>query len=629
MYKLLATFIIVLTCQLVMAQKEKHWIKQLYTSKESKLQAAIELREIYLDTEPDSILSIGTYLVNEGLNNNHPDYVAYGKLLLSIVYNSRSKTDLALRYLFDAEKYYLRKEDHERLSDVQNQLGITYIYKTDYEAALSWFIKSIKSGEMLGADNESYMGQINLSEVYIRQGKYDLAEAEVFSFLEKVKKQGLEDGERKAYTYLTKIYLAKGDLKLASQYANKTLEYSLRLDSKHGKANAYNNMAIVYFELGEPDLALEHFYKALKIREELRTPKGISESYYNLGDWHFYMENLPEALKFYQTSLEIATKAELIVEQSDAYERLAQTYELLGDWKKTAEFQKKYIQSIKKVHNQNKNKEMDFQRVAYELDRLEQLTLQKRREDHILKQVEDEQGKGKIVVMSFSFALILLVVWQFISSTRFKKAKKEVLEKQLKRTQTDKMKLQTLQSRWDRLNHFSQSILTQQRFIVPFQLWGNMFVLPLGEGKYFLLELHVTKLEAKLFFDYLRPLQAKELSEEMLFDLLKKQSFIPFNQLPFAIYNGFNKEIRGYQMLALHGDGSIQPLLDDFSEISDRFILISSTLKKELESIGKWDEFLNQFISLNIISDSMARVSFGEKWSAYLDENQLGTCWIS
>lgn len=631
MYRLLATVVILLTSHSLLAQsnQEKQWLHQLYHSKESKIQAAIELREVYLDTEPDSILSIGQYLVNEGLNNNQPDFVAYGKLLLAIVYNARSKTDLALRYLRDAERYYAKQEDYERLSDVQNQMGIVYIYKTDYDSALSWFIKSIKSGELLGEDNESYMGQLNLSEVYIRQGKYDLAEAEVFSFLEKVKKQHLEHGERKAYTYLTKIYLAKGDLKLASQYANKTLAYSLRLESKQGKANAYNNMAIVYFELGEPDLALEHFKKALEIRLFLRAPKGISESYYNLGDWHFYMERIPEALTFYQMSLDVAQQAGLIVEQSDAFERLAQSYELLGDWKKTAEFQKKYIESIKLVNKQNKEKEMDFERVAYELDRLEQLALQKRREDTILQRVEDEQGKGKIVVMSFSVAFVLLVVWQLVSAARFKKRKAIRNEQSLPTNRPLSSESRDLQQRWDRLNHFSDTLLTQQRFIVPFHVWGTMHVLPLSDGRYFIMELAVSKLEAKLLIDYLRPLQAKEMTEGLVLDLLHKQDFISFDRIPFAIYDRVQQQLRGQQMVVLAGESDPIVLSENSLAVTSRCVLVSEQLQSNWAQTGMWEALLGQLHSLNLVSDAMARVSFSEKWNDRLQQHQFGVCWIS
>lgn len=389
------------------AQDVRRLRAELYRENGNRIQLAAQLRDIFLDESIDSLFSLGKYLLQEGISGEDHAMLHYGKLTLAGYYNHVGKTELSMPYLSDCIAYYKRRGDLEKLADAENLMGLANLYNTAYNEAGAWFLKSIETSHKLGKDNQSYMAQVNLTELYFREEKLDLAESEIKSFIAKVRSQNLMKGLKKGYDLLGKIYMQQGKTAQAISYYDKALALALHNGDRSGKANAYNNSAIASFENGDPAQAYSYFKNALALRLEINKPLGISESYYNLGDWNFYQGNLAEALSFYKQSLAVAEQNHLVKETADACQMLAETYKAMGNYKEAVIYLEEQLTQTNLMRRQNQAKEKDLQQMSREMESSEQQWKQQRRERQLQKRLDQERN---LVRMLFSgVGLILLI----------------------------------------------------------------------------------------------------------------------------------------------------------------------------------------------------------------------------
>lgn len=606
--------------------------KELRSNSKNRIQTAVKLKDLYSDFSVDSLFSLGTYLVAEGIAEDNRALMMYGKMTLADYYNSKGKTEFSIRYLAECLDYYTKRGDLEKLAHAQNLMGIAYIYNSQYNKAAHWLIKSIKTSDKLGPDNEAYMGQINLVEVYFREGKLDLAESEILSFIERTRKQNLMNGLKKGYDYLAKIYMHKGDMKLAIAYYKKALTLALRNDSKIGKANAYNNMAIAHFETGDPQLALENFRKALELRIELGQPLGISESYYNLGDWNFYMERLDEAIKYYTISLEVAQKNNLTKEMSDAFLAISETYKEKGNFSKAFENLEKHLEQVTIMREKNQVREIDIQRAAYEMEREEQFLNQKKRERTIQTRVETEQDRGKIIVIGFSLVVGLLIISYFFLLARNRKYGRKQ-ESSVSPIESRDSLYKVQESRWNRIEHFIAR--NEEAMSTPHALAGfsehirfieNFSVLPLDKDHLLFWEAPVSNLENYILKEYLKDQIRRESTPFAAMRALEEQKLVDEKDFTYGIISlhGTDFFIEGKNGLLIQDKDRMSFLTQNKTRLDTFTMLISDQLKNGLVNTSEWERFMDQIAMIRKMSPEMAISTLEECWKEVLKKENAG-----
>lgn len=600
--------------------------KQLRTNPQTRMQTAVRLRDIFSDMSSDSAYVLGNYLLKQGIEDDNQPLMIYGKLILGGYYNNEGKTEISIRYLTECVNYYTKRGDLEKLADAQNLLGIAYIFDAQYNKAASWLIKSIKTADKLGPDNESYMAQLNLAEVYIRENRLDIAESEVLSFLERTKKQNLKQGTKKGYDYLAKIYMQKGDMPLAITYYEKALELALKNNSKTGKANAYNNIAIAHFETGELDLSLENFKKALQLRIELGEPLGISESYYNLGDWNFYQNKFEEAARFYLMSLDIAEKNNLTKEMADACSMVAESFKARKKYKEAYDYLERHLELVNIMKEKNQVREIDLQRASYEAEREEQRLNQKKREDRMQNRVETEQDRGKIIVIGFSLVVGLLIISYFFLLARNHRNSEENHAEPEQNTGENNARIK--ESSWNKIEHFLSGFESRapdfSAFSGKLKFIENVHLLPLSNGNWLFWEAPVSKLENYVLRDYLE--SQADGSQEKIVQLLQTQKLVDVDELSYGIIGLENGEISisGKNGLLIQGQDKMSFLTENQSTVKTFTVLISEKFKNELVATSQWDKFTEQTEIILKMSSHMAMQTMEECWQEMLGEEKLG-----
>jgi tetratricopeptide (TPR) repeat protein len=173
-----------------------------------------------------------------------------------------------------------------------------------------------------------------------------------------------------------------------------------------------------------------------------------------LGDWNFYQDHFDEALKYYQLSLGVASKNNLHREIADAYDKISMSYESKGDYKNALQYAKKFQEEEAKNYKRNQVNETDMQRTIYEMEREEQILKQKKREDKIQNKVTVEKDRGKIIVITFTIIVALMITFYFLQNARKNKQNaKLITEKEFDETAS---KLRLRDQKWQELEDFIQ-----------------------------------------------------------------------------------------------------------------------------------------------------------------------------
>jgi tetratricopeptide (TPR) repeat protein len=623
--------IITISFQFSFAQNIEKIKKELKENPKTRMQNAVILREHYADFSTDSLFSLGTYLLQEGISEDNTPMMMYAKIILSSYYNQHGKTEISVRYLNECIGYYQKKGDLERLADAQNLLGIAHIYNGEYHKAANAFIKSIKNAEKLGENNESFIAQLNLSEVYIREEKLDLAENEVLEFIEKCKKLKSNNGLKKGYDFLAKIYTLRNNMDLAIYYYEKALKLAMKSDAIIGRASSYNNIAIAHFETGKLDLSLEYFKKALDLRIKLNSPVGISESYYNLGDWNFYQEYYDEAIKYYQTAFEVAKKNNLNREVADALDKISMCYEEKGDFKKALEYSRKYQEIEADNYKRNQGNEIDLQRTAYEIEREEEILNQKKREDKIQNKVLLEQDRGRIIVITFTIIVALMIVFYFLQTSRKNKQNAKIVsEKEFEETIS---KLKTKNEQWQTLENFilekEKANIHAQTFVIEKQHLtsiGHFQSLKLKNENLLFWETPLSELENYILKNHLIESIGDETNEGKITEIIQNQTLIDQSNLSFVFISITDNEILidGKNGLLIQNSNKMSFLSEIETSISNPTILISERLKNELLATENWDKFLSQIDMLPRMSNEMGIETMYSCWAEMLSEHKFG-----
>jgi tetratricopeptide (TPR) repeat protein len=384
--------------------------KEFYSKEENRLQNGIKLRDFYLDESPDSIYNIGSFLINQGIKFENMSWLNFGKLIISSYYTKKGKAEISIENLKSCMIYYEKKRDYEMLADAQNLMGVASLYQLKNKEAINWFIKSLENSEKLEAENQSYMAQINMADAFVRLKAYESAEKETFSFMEKVKKQKLNKGLRRAYDMLAKICFATNRAEEGGEFYKKSFELAYENGDKLGLSFATNNMAIAHFEKGNLDKTRSFFEKALSLRKELNNPALICESYFNLGEYYFAIEKYNDAIQYYNFSKKLAEKFNLLSENSDATQRLAACLEMKGDFKTAYQISVEFGNLQSDILLKMKQDDSEINEKYRELRDNEKKLKQKIRENQLQKRIQKSQRLNLIVFVLVGFLFLLIIV---------------------------------------------------------------------------------------------------------------------------------------------------------------------------------------------------------------------------
>jgi tetratricopeptide (TPR) repeat protein len=186
-------------------------------------------------------------------------------------------------------------------------LGILYYIRSDYEAALKNYEKSLKIVKELGDRDGMAACLHQIGGIQQERGEYAVALKNYEKSLKIMEERGNRSGVAKSLGQIGIIQLIRGDYAAALGNFEKTLKIAEELGDWDDVAASLHHIGIIIEMRGDYEAALINYEKSLKIKEELGDRGGMARSLIHIGiiqqvrgDHAAALENCEKALKIFE-----------------------------------------------------------------------------------------------------------------------------------------------------------------------------------------------------------------------------------------------------------------------------------------------------------------------------------------
>jgi tetratricopeptide (TPR) repeat protein len=183
---------------------------------------------------------------------------------LGIIRNIIGKCDEALHHYRRALPLFELSGDMTRVAEIYHNMGMSYLSKGDYPAAIQEFDKSLEYSMKLQSPGLIAISKLGKATVHFRMA----------------------------------------DLALALAYCNQAMDGCQKSDQRIALADAYKLKGMVLGALKQYQLAESHLYSSIRINEQYGNLLNLGETWYELGVLKKSMRRKTEATEAFRKALE-------------------------------------------------------------------------------------------------------------------------------------------------------------------------------------------------------------------------------------------------------------------------------------------------------------------------------------
>lgn len=308
---------------------------------------------------------------------------------LALAHGKFAQYDEALDYNF--QSLQLRQEigNKQDISIALNNIGVVYSNLQDYENALSYFIQCKDMKEANGITHDLDRAYVNIGVTYFQMENYVAADSAIATVFKLCIQQGCkEDVMAEARYALAKILIKKEEYEPARKELDEIIAFSRRNASKFYEAQSQYLKAMISWKQNDPE----------------------------------------SALRFLDMSDMVLTGTELRDQMLENYLLYTSIYEGIGDFRKAAAYQQKYIDLNKQVFSGDLIK--NISRIQTEFEERENLKTiaSKNRILALQAEVIARQKTQYAFIVAITFLVTGIVMVLFRSNQLQRKANKELAD---------------------------------------------------------------------------------------------------------------------------------------------------------------------------------------------------------
>nr|WP_288834994.1 tetratricopeptide repeat-containing sensor histidine kinase [uncultured Flavobacterium sp.] len=405
-------------------------------SKQKRLKYILKANEIVINEENDSLNRVNLFkianryynlnywkeyskTVNLVLNNSEKaaDTVSMAKAYgyLGDYYLQKSVSDSAFLYYYKAEKMYVRLDN-------KFELAKTLINKAELLFRVGDFInsekeifevlriiKNLKNGSEIFYDAYNLLGL-----VYNGMGDYQdaiLYHKKAIKSIENLQVIGKSQTKAISYLNLGLVYLDLKNYELAKKYFSEGIEQQ-KLDNQDASIYALllDNLGYSKFKLNEQNELPDLFYASLKVSDSLKLKSVVSLNKRHLSEYYNVKNDKKKSLQFANEALLLARKINAPREILSALKQIT-----IVDPQNAATYTKEYIRVNEELQKEERKIGEKFSRIQYETDTIK-------------GEYSDLETKNRNLVYFFSGLTILGLFLYIIKAQKTKN--RELLYKQ-------------------------------------------------------------------------------------------------------------------------------------------------------------------------------------------------------
>ena len=274
------------------------------------------------------------------------------------VYRNWGKYDEALVNYQEALVLFEQLENKNGIANCLQGKAIIYEALKEYETALEFYLEALSAFKEIG--NEYPLAEIynNIGILYSKIAVRDFEN-----------KYGNNWDDSTIY-----FDLYKSNINLLKSFEYHQMASSARekINDLFGLTSSYNNMGTLSYNIGEYKRAITYYMKALDINEKQNNYNKVVLNKHGIAISYLKLKNYKKAKKYLNESYELALETGALESIKINYNMLSEYYELTGNFKKSLEFHKKYMEIKDSMFTQEKQKQIFELQTKYETEKKEQ-----------------------------------------------------------------------------------------------------------------------------------------------------------------------------------------------------------------------------------------------------------------
>jgi len=346
--------------------------------------------EQMVEQYPDSALYLLDSIPNPYLLNNKEQNKYW---LLQIQAKDKSHKDIASdTVIFSVRDYYKKEDDVENMALSSFYCGRVLQEQSNWDAAMREYLKADEYAEKTKNENLRGLIQSLMGEVLIKELMPEEAIKHFQIAVQHFRKAYNVKNEIISYNLIGNAYLEKSIHDSAFYYYNHGLELAKAYKDSLQIAKAIQCIGILFRETEKYDLADKYFRNAAEYTtnndDKIKLYLNLSKVFYERG-------MLDSAKVYVDKSLSLFPDNGNVFVAADIYKTLSKIEEKKSGFEQSLEYYKKYADNLKKIVDENKNKELLELQKKYNYERF---------------QNENNQLKIGRQQLYISFSIVLLIL---------------------------------------------------------------------------------------------------------------------------------------------------------------------------------------------------------------------------
>ncbi len=391
--------------------------------------------------EADCLLELGEIEYNKGLFDKALTRFFYaGKISKNIKYrageasamnyigkyhHSRGNYERSQNYYTDALFIARELGNKDLIISIKNNLGKHYETLALLNKALKQYLEVF---QMLDETNNKVLIATtynHLGNIYEKLG--DNIQALEYHRLALQNRQEINylEGIAKSQKNIGEIFEARGKLDSALVYYQNSFKRCQRIGYKKGMIKSMYLSGNIYRKQGEMNTSEQLYLEAINLSKKIGYEKGCLYIYLNLARLYLEMQNTTLASDFIQKGITLSKGDELTGLLADFYFLMVELQRMNNNHVEALEYYVLYADTREFLIDQEKNRNIEELKIAFETERKEQQNKILRQENE-LKTLAIQRKNAVITTIIITLILLtsltLLFYYRFISKTRANKA---------------------------------------------------------------------------------------------------------------------------------------------------------------------------------------------------------------
>ncbi len=351
---------------------------------------------------------------------------------IRVLYNRLNRHDDRLQFYKRKLEYYLLNGPVENTAACYHGIAGSYVYKADYNLAISNYLKS--AAVYKSFDTRNYNNEIGVAGVYYALWGNN-EKADYYLKIAIPQHKAFKDSGNVSFCLIPLIILNTNQKKFneALNYANEAILYSNKNANNASYAVAINQKAIVYLEMQKPELALPYLMEVKSLIDrfnfQITSTDGNLESDFAFYKYYEEIKNQKNAVNYLLAAYNKAVVEDDKVLQLKYLKELGLFYQQYQP-SFAAQYLRKYFELNNSIEQGN-----DSLKVAqYEIEEKDN---EQNQRINLLKQeraVQEATIKQRNLILWISLGAILLIAASMIFLYRQLTINKKVL-RSLRKTQ--------------------------------------------------------------------------------------------------------------------------------------------------------------------------------------------------